>query len=599
MKGTVVSTWVRTCRKLYGDDVVDKAMESIGYNSKKIFTPIEDVNDEKVKDFMKYISGKENVSYEKLWRAVGKDNIKSFFKDYPAFFQHDNMYSFLRTLFDIHVVMTKKIPGAKPPIVSIEPISKREAIFKYKSKRGMFDYMYGLLDGAGEFFKEDIKVQTVKQGSDYAELKLTFDKDIYYKKVYKFNKLLSLGFIKTVEGKSALLSFVVSMIVFMPMFGMQNAVKSAVASLIVSAVSFLGVKLLMRPVNIINEQFNNMINHKFIVDSDIVTGDYMEGAYNNIIKYKKVISKDFVGFKGMTDEMHNFVKKIENISLEMSNTSKEISEIVEQVANTAVEQAENTQSSSETLNKNIESLNKIVDKENKNKKQLEDAIKIIDKSYENVENTSKGITQSLSKFEDVKDKGVKLGDRAQNINEIVGIVSQISEQINLLALNASIEAARAGEAGKGFSVVAEEVKKLAEQTDSAVEDINVNLSTFVKEIEGLVDNIEDQYGVLSNEIGNLKSVQDLSYKAKASASSVAENMIQNANKLNNETSSMVGINNNLESLAASAEENSASSEEVSANVSTYTDGIKKLSGDIAHFKTLTDEFKKDLKEYKL
>ncbi|MDD3223351.1 MAG: heme NO-binding domain-containing protein [Clostridium sp.] len=599
MKGTVVSTWVKTCRKLYGNDVINGAMESIGYNCKKVFTPIEDVNDEKVKDFMKYVSSKENISDEKLWRAVGKDNIKSFFNDYPAFFQHDSMYSFLRTLFDIHVVMTKKLPGAKPPIVSIEPISKREAIFKYKSKRGMFNYMYGLLDGAGEFFKENIKVDTIKQESDYAELKITFDKDIYYKKVYRFNKLLSLGFIKSIEGKAAILSFIVSIVVFAPMFGIQNIVKSLIGSLIVSAVSFLGIKQLMRPMNIINEQFNNMINHKFIVDSDIVTGDYLEDAYKNIIKYKKVIGKDFVGFKGMTDEMHNFVEKIEDISLEMNNTSKEIADIVEQLASTAGEQAENTQTGSETLNKNIESLNKIAEKENENKKQLEDAIKIIDDSYQSVENSGKDITISVNKFKDVRDEGVKLGDRAKNITEIVGVVSQISEQINLLALNASIEAARAGEAGKGFSVVAEEVKKLAEQTDSTVGDINVNLSTFVKEIEQLVNNIENQYGALSNEIGNLKNVQDLSYKAKASASMVSENMIKNADKLNNETSLMVGINDKLESLAASAEENSASSQEVSADVSSYTNGIKKLSDNIGHFKMLTDEFKKDLKKYKL
>ena len=49
--------------------------------------------------------------------------------DYPAFFVHDNLYSFLKSLFDIHVVMTKRFAGAKPPIVEIEPISAREAIF--------------------------------------------------------------------------------------------------------------------------------------------------------------------------------------------------------------------------------------------------------------------------------------------------------------------------------------------------------------------------------------------------------------------------------------------------------------------------------------
>lgn len=79
-----------------------------------------------------------------------------------------------------------------------------------------------------------------------------------------------------------------------------------------------------------------------------------------------------------------------------------------------------------------------------------------------------------------------LSERSKQITDIVKVISEISNQTNLLALNASIEAARAGEHGKGFSVVAEEVRKLAENTKSSTEDI-VNLT---KKIE---DQISEAY----------------------------------------------------------------------------------------------------------
>src|SRR3712207_82593 len=190
--------------------------------------------------------------------------------------------------------------------------------------------------------------------------------------------------------------------------------------------------------------------------------------------------------------MSTFVRNINVISDSMMRTSEEISEVVEQVAKGDVNQAENTQSAATVLNGSIESLKEIVSIENKNKQQLEEAIQKIDNSYVNVDNSSKNIIESLMKFKEVKNDGVELEGKAHSINDIVLIVSQISEQTNLLALNASIEAARAGESGKGFSVVAEEVRKLAEQTQSAVEQINFNLGEFVKSIQILVSKIRSE-----------------------------------------------------------------------------------------------------------
>ena len=89
-----------------------------------------------------------------------------------------------------------------------------------------------------------------------------------------------------------------------------------------------------------------------------------------------------------------------------------------------------------------------------------------------------------------------LGKHTQNITEIMGVISDIADQTNLLALNAAIEAARAGEAGRGFAVVADEVRKLAEKTihstsdvDSAIKAIQSSAQTSIRQVDAAVENI--------------------------------------------------------------------------------------------------------------
>lgn len=599
MKGTVVATWMRTCRNLYGDLVVNNAMESVGWSASKIFTPVENVDDESIKKVIANIASSKGMDTKSLWRIIGKDNVKSFHKDYPAFFQQENLYSFFKSLFDIHVVMTKKFAGAKPPLVEIEPISSREAIFSYRSQRGMFDYFMGLTEGSAEFFNEKIELEELEKTDTSIKLKLKFDKDIYYKKKFLWNNLFSFGFIKSFGGKVAVVTFVITTLVGLPLFGLASFVKAIILGAVASLTSFAVTSLMLSPKSIIEEEIERIITGKYNYESSIVTKDFFEDIHKLLKGYKKSIKADFTQFKGVTDEMNTFVDRINDISDSMNHTSNEIAGVVEQVANGAVTQAENTEQAVMMLNDNIQSLKTIVENENDNKEELEKAIGKINNSYTNVESVSKNILESLNSFLQVKDKGNDLQNKAEDINNIVSIVSGIAEQTNLLALNASIEAARAGEQGRGFAVVAESIRKLAEQSKSAVQEINNNLAQFVTDIRLLVDNIDKQYDVLENETKNLEEVRDISYEATTSIQAVSGSMIKTINELNKEADSIASIYDTIESLAAIAEENSASSEEVSASVSNYTNEIKKLIDNIYDFKQITENFKKDLEKYNI
>lgn len=182
-----------------------------------------------------------------------------------------------------------------------------------------------------------------------------------------------------------------------------------------------------------------------------------------------------------------------------------------------------------------------------------------------------------------------VADSTEDIGGIIETIQSIAEQTNLLSLNASIEAARAGEAGKGFSVVADEIRKLAEESSSAADQIKYIIGNIQATTNQTVDCVyETETHLIEQSLAMNETIS-----AFSNISSYVEKMILSLNKM---TENVAGMVENKDSVLASiknivglSESAAAATEEVTATINSQLDNVYILVDDAKH---LSDEVKK-------
>ncbi|MCC5890709.1 MAG: heme NO-binding domain-containing protein [Alkalibacterium sp.] len=533
-----------------------------------------------------------------LWRLIGKDNMQSFYEGYSSFFKKANLFQFLNSMNDVHKVVRKRIKGSNPPGLDMDITGSDSVILTYRSKRGMFSYLMGLLDGAQSHFNEELEINELYRKSDEMALEIVFPYQIRVKKKYRFSKFLSLGFIKNTAVKSAFFTFLMGGFY---MLAANQLTRQMLIILLVSSFStYIGGTVLNLPKKELIRELEELKAKNFLVTTELDTGqDVYQELHMLIRDYKLAMAEDLIGFNSMTEEMSGFSSSLGNISSAMNETSNEIATVVEELAQTATTQAEETEQGVVILQANVSGIKSLSAEEALNKTDLVEAMEMIKSSFVLLKDTNFKLSSILNKFEAVKNESVLVRNKGNEIGEIASFVSDIAYQTNLLALNASIEAARAGDAGDGFAVVAEEVRKLANQSDSAAGKIKTDISQFLEDIDHMVSSLTGEYTTLEKESLVIREAISHTETSSVRIESVADKMIASADELQKQAEQIATVFNSIEALAAIATENSASTEEVSASVSSYSEEIKKLSSGIGDFNQLTDEFSNYLSEYRV
>lgn len=262
-------------------------------------------------------------------------------------------------------------------------------------------------------------------------------------------------------------------------------------------------KAVISPIDILNEKMNEIstgnadLTNKLDINSSDEIGDVADGFNKFVDNLEKVILKiNDTSEKVATTSVElskNIKKVVEGEKTGKDNSMMMLESNMEKIMENVTNQTSATEEVSATITEVSHSINMVAKNSEETMKLSTDTANFARLGGVAVENSLQEMRNIEGTVRNIESKALKLGESSERISDIVSMITKIASQTNLLSLNAAIEAARAGELGKGFAVVAEEVRKLAESSHNATNEIEELVTVIQKEVKEVVETIRVGY----------------------------------------------------------------------------------------------------------
>lgn len=302
--------------------------------------------------------------------------------------------------------------------------------------------------------------------------------------------------------------------------------------------------------------------------------------------------KNDIDFNALSDSINSFIDKTDETVLSAKETTEYLSSLVEALGKlTALLKSKISQNdtiatrTTEHLTIIRGSLEDTVNTSEQICQASHTSANAIDATHSNIEMINSKIEATAESTQELNSEFGHIIQDINNLKSITANIRDISEQTNLLALNAAIEAARAGEHGRGFAVVADEVRKLSENTNKAINEVDASLSVLIQSMSNATDRIDKNNKIVKDLIkegeGVMHSFIDIRSNITSNVS-ISENSLQIITEMKNQ---IVSIIEEIQYISALSFENSAFIKDVDAIAIEISTTNSELSNTMHSFKT--------------
>ena len=223
--------------------------------------------------------------------------------------------------------------------------------------------------------------------------------------------------------------------------------------------------------------------------------DEMGSLAEGDLTVKATVTEDMTGaiadsINFAVEQLRSLVQTINDTSVQVASSAQETQATAMHLAEAAEHQAQEINSASDRINEIAASINQVSKNSAESADVAQRSVQIATKGAGVVRETIAGMDSIRDQIQETSKRIKRLGESSQEIGSIVELINDISEQTNILALNAAIQAASAGEAGRGFAVVADEVQRLAERSSNATKRIESLVQTIQADTNEAVSSME-------------------------------------------------------------------------------------------------------------